>query len=590
MIAEPINDRDCLLPTSHYALGQLARADLLQLARTFRNTVELALWIRSLPQLNDTGNNRGMPTIACDTPQRARLPTSTPNCYERALLYLVLAEMIDPMPARQLATRNTSAGRHTVVVEEGTEINLNPSRVVESGEPDGHQRNASFQQLAEERGHPHAPRPGEHGNTEMQIPDFRQRRRRQPPEWVRVLTWCIRIAECHADVIDELHGKERMRRVRGFFARRGLAPRLHGQPPPEPERGDFDFSVHAAELGAQHYGNDGKWAVTLYRRALDKMELLVRPQLPPPRAPGREPPHDHHDAHHEQPPPRDPRADVHHADAPHREAPHAAGLQPGATRPPADAHHDEQAKRNALYYDEETGELMDDEPREFGDGMATLHDFTEVDSWEPYRNAVELSHFADPDWRNCGCGMPRNAVELEELHRNFSWKGFGQDTLGVVHGIGGGILKTYGLGGVSDQLGNVYEKQGWVKPQANRPPPGGQQQQQGGGGGGRVWQGVQAGSAQLEQQAAAERERLARAQAAEAEAAERQRQERERAAAASLAAERQRLISERAALEAERARHAEASHSRRLEPDHHSSTEEDDAEAPRPLVGSLAAV
>lgn len=55
--------------------------------------------------------------------------------------------------------------------------------------------------------------------------------------------------------------------------------------------------------------------------------------------------------------------------------------------------------------------------------------------------------------------------------RNVDWKSVGQDTLGVVHGVGGGILKMYGLGSVSDSLGNVYKQQGWVKPDKKPAPP-----------------------------------------------------------------------------------------------------------------------
>jgi len=420
MIAEPINDRDCLLPTTYYVVGQLGRDDLQKLARKFRDTRKLAEWIRSLPQLDDTGHNDGMPTIACDTPQRARVPTNTPNCYERALLYLALAEMIDPVPIRQMATRNTPFGRHTVVVENGTEVNLNPSRRVQSGES-GEQnedlRNASFYQLAEER-------------ERRRHPGDSERHRRQKSELMRVIAWCVRIAECHADVIDEHNGHERMRRVRGFFVRHGILPRDHGRPSSKPDHSDFELSLAALKVGVEHYGSDGKWAATLYQRTLEKMGIV------------------------------------------------------GSSL----------AKRN-------------DDGRSFGEGMATLHDFTSFDSWDAYRNLVELSHLADPDWRNCGCGMPRNVVELEELHRNVNWKSLGQDTLGVVHGIGGGILKAYGLGGVADSLGDIYEKQGWIKPRTNRPT--------GGGGSGRtdvrasgrsrVWQGMQSGAAQLEKQAAAER-------------------------------------------------------------------------------------
>jgi len=417
MICEPVNDHACLLPTSQYAVGQLARADLRELALRFRSTRDLAAWIRSLPQLNDSGpRDDGAPRIACDVAQRARLPTATPNCFERALLFVVLAEFIDPRPARQLQTLNTPVGRHTVAVEEGKVINLNPSELVhEDGQQQRGPRNAAPDVHHDDEDHHEQPAPRRR-QPGAQAP---RRPAPAPPESVRVLAWVLSIADCHADAIDPANGHERMRRVHGFFARRGLVPAIaRPAAPPIVEQGDFDFSLAAAQLGAQHYGADGKWAAAVYRAALDRLGLV----------------------------------------SPTRPKPHPWD----ARNAPDDAPDDDEDRDDDHHQADDDPQEGDDAPG-FGAGMATLHHFRDSDPWDQYRNAVELAHLADPDWRNCGCGMPRNAVELAEL-RNVDWKSVGQDTLGVVHGIGGGILRTYGLGGVADMTGNLYEQQGWVKP------------------------------------------------------------------------------------------------------------------------------
>lgn len=467
MICEPVNDHSCLLPTSQYAVAQLARADLRELADRFNSTRNLAAWIRSLPQLNDTGpRDDGAPRIACDVAQRARLPTATPNCFERALLFLVLAEFIDPRPVRQLKTMNTPVGRHTVAVEEGRVINLNPSELVHDDAPSHGPRNAAAPD--EHHDERPAPRRPTH-NGHPRVPTG------TPPESVRMLAWVLSIADCHADVIDPANGHECMRRVHGFFARRGLMPPAASDAPPAiVARADFDFSLAAAQLGAQHYGDDGKTAVAVYRSALDRLGLLT-PTRPTPQ------PWDTRNAI--GPPWTWPYHPDRESLCNTRSAPSWCG--------DLDAARAEWAARNAP--DDSDGDddhQADDNAGDdlsFGEGMATLHAFRDSDPWDQSRNAVELSHLADPDWRNCGCGMPRNAVELAQLRDAFDWKGFGQDVLGVTHQIGGGILRTYGLGGVADATGNLYEQQGWVKPkqqpQQQRPqqqppaqPPPAQQQ------------------------------------------------------------------------------------------------------------------
>jgi hypothetical protein len=128
VIAEPINDNDCLGRLTDYAAAQIGRRDLVAFALQFRSTAALATRIRAMPQRDDEGDPKDGPRVACDVSQRARVPAGDPNCVERALLYLVVAEHIDPRPVRQLITIDTPAGRHTLPVEDGVPIILDPRR------------------------------------------------------------------------------------------------------------------------------------------------------------------------------------------------------------------------------------------------------------------------------------------------------------------------------------------------------------------------------------------------------------------------------------------------------------------------------
>lgn len=126
MIAEPLNDRACLDKLTHTAAAGVHRTELRDIAGRFDSTPQLVFWIRSLPQRNDNGTSDGAPRVDCDVPQRARIAADDPNCVERSLLYLAAAELIDPRPARQLATIDTPAGRHTFPVEDGEPVVLDP--------------------------------------------------------------------------------------------------------------------------------------------------------------------------------------------------------------------------------------------------------------------------------------------------------------------------------------------------------------------------------------------------------------------------------------------------------------------------------
>jgi len=107
-------------------VANLSRPDVIALARRFRSTRQLADWFRDLPQRNDNGDERDGPRLQCDVSQRVRIAPPDPNCVERSLGYILLAEHIDPRPLRQLATIDTPLGRHTLPLENGVPVILDP--------------------------------------------------------------------------------------------------------------------------------------------------------------------------------------------------------------------------------------------------------------------------------------------------------------------------------------------------------------------------------------------------------------------------------------------------------------------------------
>jgi len=106
VIGQPLNDHSRLGSITEVVTELVDHRDmvLVELATGYRTTEQLADWIRSLP----AGEG---------TPERLRLPAETPSAVERAALYQAVAELIDPLPMRQLATLQTSIGAHTFVVE-----------------------------------------------------------------------------------------------------------------------------------------------------------------------------------------------------------------------------------------------------------------------------------------------------------------------------------------------------------------------------------------------------------------------------------------------------------------------------------------
>ncbi len=129
MIIAPINDQVCLSSITEVVRDLVHRRDHVigEIAGRFPNTGQLAAWIRSLPQHDDNGVPCETPKVeSCDPPQRLRIPADDPNCVERTALYVAAAEFIDPKPVRSMATIDTKAGKHTLPVENGEPIILDP--------------------------------------------------------------------------------------------------------------------------------------------------------------------------------------------------------------------------------------------------------------------------------------------------------------------------------------------------------------------------------------------------------------------------------------------------------------------------------
>jgi len=129
MIIAPLNDRACLGTVTEFVRRMQAERgpELAALAAQFPTTRELARWIRRKPQVDDNGNPDEEPKVyACRPPQRLRVFWEAPNCFERTVEYVLLAELIDAAPKRAMATVNTRFGRHTLPIENNQAVVLDP--------------------------------------------------------------------------------------------------------------------------------------------------------------------------------------------------------------------------------------------------------------------------------------------------------------------------------------------------------------------------------------------------------------------------------------------------------------------------------
>lgn len=129
MIEAPLNDHACLGPTTDLIVAELAAGNpaFVDLAEKFDTTDALAEWFRTLPQRDDYGLVGDGPKVhACRPPQRLRLDTDEPNCFERTARWTGTAELIDPDRVYRLATISTPTGLHTFPTRDGKPVILDP--------------------------------------------------------------------------------------------------------------------------------------------------------------------------------------------------------------------------------------------------------------------------------------------------------------------------------------------------------------------------------------------------------------------------------------------------------------------------------
>jgi hypothetical protein len=151
VIEAPLNDAECLGPTTEQIVAEIAAANpaITDLAAQFTTTDELAAWFRTLPQQDDNGiPGEGPKVAACRPAQRLQLDNPTPNCFERSARFIGAAELIEPHRVYRLATVSTPNGLHTfptrdgepVILDPKTERNHAPRRPMPSGVDDDTRR------------------------------------------------------------------------------------------------------------------------------------------------------------------------------------------------------------------------------------------------------------------------------------------------------------------------------------------------------------------------------------------------------------------------------------------------------------------
>ena len=116
MIGEPWNDTVCLREL-HRQAREAARSDEIRgFASEIGSLDNLIAYLQNLPHRSDYGLDG--PRILCgDNTQRLRIMPEDPNCFERTLWYLAVAEVLDPRGLRSSATIQTDMGLHTFPVE-----------------------------------------------------------------------------------------------------------------------------------------------------------------------------------------------------------------------------------------------------------------------------------------------------------------------------------------------------------------------------------------------------------------------------------------------------------------------------------------
>ncbi len=121
MITQPLNDARCLLLVLAVAREHIRESEVQTVARAYASPSAYVDDLRSRPQLDDRAwILPRAPRIPCHPPQRVRFNPKDPNCVERALSYIVVAEILDPDTPRTLFTVRYGVTSHTLPVEQTT--------------------------------------------------------------------------------------------------------------------------------------------------------------------------------------------------------------------------------------------------------------------------------------------------------------------------------------------------------------------------------------------------------------------------------------------------------------------------------------
>jgi hypothetical protein len=255
VIAAPLNDKDCLAKLTHAACSAIGREDMRRFAARFRSTEELASAIRALPQRDDLGERNDGPRVQCDVSQRARIPADDPNCVERALLYLVAAELIDLRPRRQLATLDLPQGRHTVCVEDGEAMLLEPS----------HTRNGLASALFRVMQRPE--RNAKPIDAEVSVLGADDR---------DLMDWVGRIADEPAYEQEGMRGRRRVARARSTLGYLALGAPVEELRKARRAQDDLAYTIEQAAKAAKLWGGMGLMGVSIVKTALSTLGLLPR--------------------------------------------------------------------------------------------------------------------------------------------------------------------------------------------------------------------------------------------------------------------------------------------------------------------------
>lgn len=248
MIIDPLNDQECLGAATQLARELVTNKDstALALAEHYGSLGALIDGIRARPQKDDTGDPADGPKLkSCDPAQRLRFAPDEPNCFERTFEYNVVADLLDPDTERAFVTVQTAAGPHTMPVENGEPVVLDPR----------YRRNALRAALF------NATRP-RNGSTRVSMTP------------TQAVDWIASLAEEPARQFK--NGADRVRN--GHRVLRGV---LVGRSVRVVEMRDAVFVLALAEREAEAFGAPGRCIVATTARAIDRLDTAAARRAEP---------------------------------------------------------------------------------------------------------------------------------------------------------------------------------------------------------------------------------------------------------------------------------------------------------------------